>query len=53
MKEGSELVLRSDLKKEKGFLYYVLYDEEGNILVAKRRAGRPKAIKLNQQEVKI
>lgn len=40
----AEIILKTELVKEKGFIYYVTYDEQGKIMVGKAVAGRKKKV---------
>ena len=37
-----EIVLKTQIKREKGFIYPTSSDENGNIVILKVKAGRPK-----------
>lgn len=37
-----EVIANTDIKKEKGFVYYVKPDEEGNLTICRAKAGRKK-----------
>jgi len=37
-----EIIVTTDIPRERGFIYFVSTDEKGNICIGKTKAGRPK-----------
>jgi hypothetical protein len=38
----SEIIITTEVKREKGYIYFVNYDEQGNIQVSRAKSGRRK-----------